>query len=99
MEPMDDPSLRKLLDEWKAPDAPASLDERIFGRPLPWWKFLIGGSIRVPAPVILATIVALVFLSLNALRGSAGSPNIDLKHFQPVQNPNPRIVRSGYEIR
>jgi hypothetical protein len=42
--------LRELLREWKAPEAPASLEARMRRR-RPWWKVLVHGYIRVPVPV------------------------------------------------
>jgi hypothetical protein len=60
MEPNDDLQLRGLLKEWRAPEAPASLNERVLGRRDTWWGFLLRGSIRVPVPVacVLALLMA-----------------------------------------
>ena len=55
---MDDRELNRLLREWKAPDAPPQLRPRRGGRS--WLDWLVSGSIRVPVPVALAAIAALV---------------------------------------
>jgi hypothetical protein len=50
----DDTQLRGLLREWKAPEASASLEQRVLGSlpsPQPWWRFLLSGYIRVPVSV------------------------------------------------
>ncbi len=45
----DDAQLRGLLREWKAPETPPSLEQRVLGTrakesaKTPWWRFLIGG--------------------------------------------------------
>ena len=64
MEPLNDPELRALLREWKAPEAPDSLEARVaeltaeavvrgskVSPRRPWWDFLLRGYIRVPVPV------------------------------------------------
>jgi hypothetical protein len=58
MQPNDDDArLRGLLREWKAPETPPSLEQRVLrsrAKESPkesWWRFLIGGYIRVPVSV------------------------------------------------
>jgi hypothetical protein len=103
MEPDDDPRLHELLREWEAPNAPPSLEARVLGRRIPWWRFLIAGHIRVPVPVGLAMLAALIAMgvSLARDRGRAAAPPaaepahaiFNLKDFQPVQDARVRIIR------
>jgi hypothetical protein len=100
---MDDPRLKKLLREWRVEDAPRSLDERVLGAQQPWWKLLIGGSVRVPVPVVLAFAVLLVVMGTALMRSrpvpSETTPHvsstIDLADFQPVQDVQVRIMRNS----
>ena len=48
---MDDRELNQLLHEWRAPDAPPGLRPRV---PESWLRWLVTGTVRVPAPVALA---------------------------------------------
>ena len=57
MEPKNDPQLRSLLKEWKAPAAPASLEQRVLAGHQTWWQFLIRGYVRVPVPVVCCLVV------------------------------------------
>jgi hypothetical protein len=107
MEPDHDPQLHNLLREWEAPNAPPSLDERVLGRPKSWWRFLLTGQIRVPVPIGLAIVAALIVMCVFLARGrghaavlpSAAEPagaRFNLKDFQPVQDVQVRVIRSGY---
>jgi hypothetical protein len=101
MEPNDDPQLRKLLREWRVPEAPLSLDDRVLGR-RSWWRFLLMGQIPVPVPVGLAVMAALVVMGVFLVRGlerpPAGPvrPVFNLTDFQPVENVQVRVIRSNY---
>jgi hypothetical protein len=53
MEPNDDRLLRSLLQEWKTPATPPSLEDRVMKARRPWWIFLLRGTIPVPVPVAL----------------------------------------------
>ena len=55
MEPLNDEQLKEVLREWRAPEAPAHLEARIFAspRPIPLWRWLLTGSIRIPVPVLV----------------------------------------------
>jgi hypothetical protein len=58
MEPNHDPQLRALLKEWRAPETPASLEQRVLAqRSDSWWHFLLRGYIRVPVPVACGLVV------------------------------------------
>jgi predicted CDP-diglyceride synthetase/phosphatidate cytidylyltransferase len=106
MEPGDDPRLKRLLHEWEAPKTPDTLDQRVLGRAKPWWWILISSRVRIPLPVAIALFVALMWLSVLAVRdrvpvvalpgSTAGN---DLRGFQPVTSVNVRIERSSDAIR
>ncbi len=102
MELNDDPELRTLLREWHAPDAPESLDRCVLGLQTPWWRFLLTGSIRVPVPMIAATVATLIaltaFLVLEKPPSAAEPTTVNLQDFRPVEKVNVRILRSGYAI-
>jgi|SRR5579862_3919874 len=100
MEPLNDKELSSLLQQWKAPPAPAGLSEKFFpgGGTLPWWRRLWRGSIRVPVPL---GVVLIALLTLSAWFGlSHRSPvpprAVSLADFQPVKQLQPRIIRSEY---
>jgi hypothetical protein len=101
MEP-NDPQLRNLLHEWEVPGAPPSLEERVLGKPGPWWRFLFTGYIRVPVPVGIATALALVLLTVFFLRGrgatsdSQAGVTVNLKDFRPVNEVKIRMIRGNY---
>jgi hypothetical protein len=59
MEPNDDPQLRSVLKEWKAPETPVSLEQAVLGQRDSWWHFFLRGYIRVPVPVACALVVLL----------------------------------------
>lgn len=71
MEPNDDVQLRKLLREWKAPETPRSLDERVLTSPemrQTWWRFFIRGYIRVPVPVACCLAFLVFFAGFELTR-------------------------------
>ena len=96
MDPFDDRDLSLLLREWKAPDAPATLRERVIGARLPWWGWLFTGTIRVPVPVAVA--IALLFAAWAYTRLPAtaplteAKPTVSLADFEPVRQLEPRVV-------
>ena len=97
MENDDDPKLRELLREWRAPGAPRSLDERVLGLVKPRWTFLLTGSIQVPVPVGLAIAAALLIMGVALFKQGpeAGSiaPTVSLSDFRPVNDMNVRVIR------
>jgi hypothetical protein len=106
MEPDDDLQLHELLREWEAPNALPSLDGRVLGRRVSWWRFLLTGQIRVPVPVGLAAMAALIAMGvlLARDRGRVAVPApapesaraiFNLKDFQPVENARVRVIRSA----
>ena len=103
MESGDDPRLKRLLKEWQVPNAPDTLDQRVFGQPTPWWRILVTSSVRVPVPVALAVSVLLVWLVTIAVRDRVSDleprgATYDLRGFQPVTSVNVRIERSSDAI-
>ena len=76
MEPLNDEELRALLQKWQEPGAPHSLQAKVLGPPRsePWWKWLITGSIRIPAPVGLLTVLLVIVLAFFGVRESSRRP-------------------------
>jgi hypothetical protein len=94
----DDPQLTELLRSWRVPNAPPSLDARVSGVRRNWWAFLLTGSIRVPVPVGIATLVILLamggaLLRLREAEPAASASAINLMEFQPVGDLNVRVFR------
>jgi hypothetical protein len=99
MYPENDPKLSELLKEWKVPGAPPSLDVRVLGAPKNWWSFLLTGSIRLPVPVVVAIVAALLVMAFALARERTTPPAasaINLADFQPVQDPNIHIIRGNH---
>ncbi len=72
-----DPALKRVLEEWRAPAVPGSLDARVLAsyrrmrKSEAWWRRFFTASVRVPLPVAVA-ILALLFVSAAlALRPAA----------------------------
>jgi len=66
MEPLDDHELKQLLRQWEVPAAPAGLAPRVLPKPLPWWKWLFAGTIRIPVPVVAALLAVVVIWAIWA---------------------------------
>jgi hypothetical protein len=71
MEPLNDPLTEEELNEylrvWQAPDAPMGLKPP--GAPrVPWWRWLVSGSIRVPVPAGLLAVVIVALWSTGRWR-------------------------------
>jgi hypothetical protein len=100
MEPLDDRELNHLLRQWKAPAAPASLEQRVMPRTAPWWRWLIAwlttGTIRVPVPVGLAILAALALLlyfrTPAPLQPPRPARSVSLADFRPVSQLEPRVI-------
>jgi hypothetical protein len=104
MEPGNDPRLKRLLDEWQVPDAPDTLEQRVLRQPRPWWRTLMSSRVRIPLPIAVAFSVALVWLTVLAVRDRTPAfeplgTTSDLRGFQPVKSVNVRIERSGDAVR
>src|SRR5688572_23547855 len=96
MDPFDDCNLSRLLREWKVPDAPTTLRERVVGQPLPWWRWLFAGTIRVPVPVAVAVALLFAVWAYTRLPATAplteAEPTVSLADFEPVHQLEPRVV-------
>lgn len=92
---MTDDQLKSMLQEWKAPPAPATLRARVFRERRNWLRWLLSGELRVPVPVAIAAVCVLVFLVYRGIPQPASS----LSDFQQVDEFKPRIVRTLYENR
>jgi hypothetical protein len=105
MEPLDDRELNQLLQQWKAPATPASIEQRVLGRSEPWWRWLFVGAIRVPVPVMVAMVALLTLLFYfrtsdkpTPAQPTASQPGaVSLADFQPVRQLEPRVIGRGYE--
>jgi hypothetical protein len=99
MEPVDDRELRDLLKQWRAPDTPRSLDERVLRPPAPLWRLLLTGWIRIPVPVALGVTAILLVLMVALLRqpptAEPAPSSISLTNFRPVSDLNLRVIRNG----
>lgn len=80
---MDDQELKRLLQEWKAPDAPSHLRPARAHRG--WLGWLVTGSIRVPAPA------AVVALALAAAWTFSTRP-------EPASRPETSTPRQSGEL-
>ena len=96
MDPAEDRDLNDLLREWKAPGAPPTLRARVIGGRLPWWRWLVAGTIRVPVPVAVGAALLLavwVYTRLPAAAPlTAPAPTVSLADFEPVRSLEPRVV-------
>lgn len=101
MEPFDDRELGHLLREWKAPAAPPSLRLDVrgggpSGPPVPWWRWLLAGSIRVPVPVAVGVALLFAIWAYAQLPGTVppapAQPTVSLADFEPVRQLEPRVV-------
>ena len=99
MEADNDPRLKRLLNEWRIPNPPERLDDRVFRRMRPWWRTFMSAQVRVPLPVALAFCVALFWLVavVSRDRTTVVKPvgiTEDLQGFQPVNTVRVRIERN-----
>jgi hypothetical protein len=100
MEPLDDKELDQLLRRWQAPQAPATLEQRVFPTARSWWRWLLKGTIRIPVPVGVAIVFVTalwIYYSTPAATPSAAKPPepVSLVDFKPVQQLEPVIVVGG----
>lgn len=104
MEPLDDRELDKLLQQWKAPGAPPSLQAKVLP-PSQWWQWLTKGTIRVPVPAGIAVLLAVAALLYfraylpTAERPTVAQPakSVSLADFQPVKQLEPRVIGRANE--
>ncbi len=90
-EPERDPALRRILEEWRSPAVPDSLDARVLAsyrsleKKEAWWRRFFTASVRVPLPVAVA-ILALLFVSAALALRPTGTPT---PAAQPVASNGP----------
>jgi hypothetical protein len=99
MQPLDDEELTNLLQQWTAPATPATLERRVLaGAPRSATKGRLGwlttGWIRVPVPVGIAVVLAMILLVTQVVRGRASPAASTLSDFQPVKELKPRLIRN-----
>jgi hypothetical protein len=105
MEPLDDRELDRILQQWQAPGAPSSLRTKVVPRPSRWWQWLATGTIRIPVPVgiaILLAVVALLYFRTylpTTERPTVAQPakSVSLADFQPVKQLEPRVIGRANE--
>jgi hypothetical protein len=101
MEPLNEEELNQLLRQWQAPGAPPSLAGKVLPQRGSWLRWVVTGSIRVPAPVgialLLALAVLLYFRTVNRPEAVQPARSVSLADFQPVKQLEPRIIRRENE--
>src|SRR5262245_55949341 len=95
MEALNDDELKQALRQWKAPNAPASLERKVMPREA-WWRWLITGSVRTAVPALIA--VATVALAVYTAFGEKPipdpvKPTVSLSDFEPVETVDVKILR------
>jgi hypothetical protein len=101
VEPLSNEELDDLLRHYEAPPTPRSLEARFFPptEPLSWWRWLRSGSIRVPAPAVVAVVILLAAsIAFSVAQHKRAPqvpprPSVTLADFQLVKQLQPRIVR------
>jgi hypothetical protein len=96
MENDDGRKFRELLQEWRVPGVPKSLDERVLGLRRPWWTFLLTGSIRIPVPVGVAVAGILLAMVGALFKQRTAEPvlgSVSLIDFRPVSDLHVRVIR------
>ena len=84
MEP-NDPRLRDLLREWRAPAVSPELERRVLRPHRSWPRFLLQGYIRVPFPVVYCLLALLIFAGWRvSTRAAQTAPCVaDCSHAVP----------------
>ena len=103
---MEDDSLRNLLREWKAPEAPPAMDAEMcsayraaYPAP-PRWNFW-SARVSLPVPVFAGLMLVMLALVLQFRSeppavhrgGQAYVTRVDAEGFQPLPNGAARVVR------
>ena len=102
MEPLNDKELSQILEQWKAPGAPPNLEMPRQREPkAATWSWFVTGSIRIPVPVGVAILIALLLwvYSREAARPVAtpAAKPVSLTDFQPVKQLQPRVIGRANE--
>jgi hypothetical protein len=91
---LSDRELDAILQEWKAPPAPAGLRASIFpAASRPWWQSLWTASIRIPLPAAIVVAMVLAMVAWRWILPAA--PPANVHELQPVAVLRPVIIRSG----
>jgi len=78
---IEDRDLKTLLNHWKTPEVPGSLDQRIFTayrrqyHHRLWWRRWLTESIRLPIPLAATTLILLCATSYLAMRKAPNYSN------------------------
>lgn len=103
MKPLNDNQLKGILESWRAPRPAPPLEARTleaFRRRRGFWWWLVTGSLRVPAPVAAAILLALFYSGYRAWRPPA-APRVVVRT-QTVEVPVVRervVTRTVYVQR
>ena len=87
-----DQDLGSLLRQWRVPPHSAALEARVLGAKLPWWRFLLTGSIRVPVPLALGLAMLMTFGAWRAAHTETMAPCIS-ESKQPASVACPASTR------
>ena len=96
-----DGELKNLLEQWRTPEIPGSLDRSILSayrrnfHYQSWWRRYLTGSIRLPIPVAATVLVLLCATSYFALREDKSYPVITepkIPQIKVVEVPVEKIV-------
>jgi hypothetical protein len=102
MEPLSDKELSQILEQWKAPGAPPNLETpRLPQAHQGWWRWLMTGSIRIPVPVGVAILIALLLWAYSRegakpIATPTAKP-VSLSDFEPVKQLQPRVIGRANE--
>lgn len=93
----EDRELRRMLREWEAPAAPPGLRSRVMRARTSPWRWLLTGTIRVPAPVgVAAAVAAVAWLFIGGADPGppvSGAATVSFGDFQPVAQLEPVVLR------
>ena len=102
MDPLNDDELKRLLQTWQAPQAPASLSRRVLHRDIPLWRHALSASFRVPVPVAVAAALVIVLLlvyrkppSRSDVQQQPAQAGVSLAGFEPVRRLEPILITGG----
>jgi hypothetical protein len=97
VEPLNDQELNQVLNQWTAPAAPRALK---FPKDRSGWRWLLQGSIRIPAPIALLLVIAAgvwLYSTRSTTKAIAHPKPVSLADFQPVKQMQPRVIGRANE--
>jgi len=102
MDPLNDNELKRLLQAWQAPPAPASLRRRVLPKEIPLWRRVFSASFRVPVPIAGAAAIVIVLLLVYRklptppdVQPRPVQAGVSLAGFQPVRRLEPILYPGG----